>query len=398
MNIIIIVPNPDISTNPTLINLVRRLADDGVFIDIFQPASQTFLPLDITSNKVKLHNYVFSSFRRTINSDMLTGLPGKFTLFNQLKRKKETVVLAVDPRGVVEAYRFCKWLKVPFLYISFEIFFMDELHLGEHKRLKKKEIEASQHAALTIIQDEKRGALLAEENNISLGKMFYLPVSPSSSSPVKRSDYLRKKFNIPPDKTIVLYSGSFCRWSYAEELLKNTKYWPKDFVLVVHMRILKDYEKELIKDYDVNNVFYSIEQYNFTDYLKILSSAHIGLPLYNPRYESPYDGKNIKTIGLSSGKFSCYMRFGLPTISINQHTYKEILPEYNFGLDIENIDQLPKALSIIKDNYTSFSEEASRLFKEVLDFEIYYPKLIKKIHSLYNKYPNQSAPKEQLMI
>lgn len=153
MKIIIFEPNHDLTTNPTLINLIRRLSAEGISVEIYQPKSNIYIQFDTRGKNIKLYRFCFGS-RPPLNPYHYICFINKiYVLIKLLFQKEKNVVIAVDPRGVVEANIFSKWLKLPFVYFSFEIFFMDELKSKKDKELKKKEIEASKKAVFIVIHD-----------------------------------------------------------------------------------------------------------------------------------------------------------------------------------------------------------------------------------------------------
>ncbi len=378
MKVVIFEPNPDLSTNPTLVNLIRRLSTDSISVDIYHPGHGRYLPLEIKEKNVKFFDYYYDE-----NIRMWSHLKKNFSVFARLFLENKVIIIAVDPRGVAEAYMYHRLLKVPFVYFSFELFFMDEMHSEKEINLKRKEIKANQKASFTVIQDPERSRILKAENKLHEHRFFYLPVSPSAIPVVKKTSHLRAKFDIPKDKIIVIHSGSFSTWTYSEELIENTEKWPDVFILIIHLRYHPDKEiKRKINNNGRRNILFSVTPYGESDFEEMLGSADIGLTLYKPTFTNPYFGKNIETIGLASGKFSYYMKCGIPTISVRQPLYRELLKTYNFGIDIDDFRELPDALLSIKKNHSTYSHQAKKLFKEKLDFEIYYQELKRKLTNL----------------
>lgn len=386
MKIILFEPNPDISTNPTLINLIRRFSDDGIQIDIFQPNHGIFLPLDITKKNVNICHYNYCSTKKCTGLTRLSYWIQKLRVFYRLKSENKVIVIAVDPNGLVEAYQYCRWMDVPLVYLSFEMFFMEELTSVQEQKNKEIELQACQKVALTIIQDPLRGRLLKEENRLADMEMFYLPVAPSNDPAVKKTDYLRDKFNIPEEKIIVTHAGSFSEWTCAEELIESSKSWPEEFVLVIHIRNQpNEFIKTLMLDKNTAHIIFSTDPCTESEYEELLASADIGLVLYKPTKSNKYTGKNIENMGLSSGKFSSYMKCGIPIISINQEYYKKMLKSYEFGLDIDDFKAMPEALFKIKENYNDYCNGVKRLFEERLNFDLYYEDLKNKLFEMVSK-------------
>ena len=133
---------------------------------------------------------------------------------------------------------------------------------------------------------------------------------------------------------------------------------------------------------NLGNVILSTKLLESKEYENIIASADIGLVLYKQvpnNKNSKYTQKNIKTIGLSSGKFSYYMKYGLPVVTLNQNSYSELLKHYNFGFNINEFTEMPEAINKILLDYDFYSSEAKRLFNERLKFDLYWPNLLNKI-------------------
>jgi hypothetical protein len=258
------------------------------------------------------------------------------------------------------------------------MFFLDELTVDSEIEEKEQEIKATQMADLVVVQDSHRGRLLAEENGLVLDKFAYLPVSPSGLRQVKRSNYLRDRFHLSEEQTIVLQSGTFGDWTYADELLKSLDTWPEGFVLVIHSKDrLNDtsrYVRE-IKAADLPNIILSTEPLPADEYEQLVGSADMGLVMYKTTPPSRYLQKNIEHIGLASGKFSFYMKYGIPVISVADQTYQGLLEYYNFGENIGSFDELPECLVRVRSNRNHHRAEAQRLFRERLDFDVHWPTL-----------------------
>jgi len=385
-------PHKDFATNPSLLLLSEKFLGLGANVDVFCPR----FGFNLSLNPI-IRRYPFPYTFSLWGNDFLTTLQNCKKYFlntswrgvSVFKKNKYDLLIGIDSAGVIVAWEFAQKLDLPLIYVSFEIFFRDELkRLNDHKE-KDKEIVASRFAELVIIQDRWRSRLLAQENIISEEKFAYLPVSPSDSK-VRKSDYLRNKFNIPKEKTIVLHSGSFEEWTCSREIIEGLIDWPPNVVLIIHTRyktFLDNPHICMLRKRKYKNVILSLEPLGSEEYEELVASADIGLVLYKPvshSKHSRYHQKNILTIGLSSGKFSYYMKLGLPVITLNQSSYADLLKHYCFGYNIHNLSEIPHAINIILGNYDFYSIEATRLFNEKLKFELHWPNLLKRITHILN--------------
>ena len=381
-------PDPDIVTNPSLKCIIEELSREGASVDIFMPFYGNYpkldsryliypFPIELSLWKGDLQNTLIS-LKHFIALKAWSG-------HAILKKNKYDLLFGINSKGIIAAARYAKTKSVPLIYLSYEIFFKDELVKKSDLLEKKQEILASHLAQSIIIQDKWRAELLSKENRLNSIKFLYLPVAPRLQKITHTSNYLRVKYKIPSDFFIVLHSGSFEDWTYAEELLENAKKWPDNVILVIHTRYKPNRRHKyisIIRRQNSNNIILSIDPLNSIEYERMICSADIGLVFYKLSPLSKYLQKNIETIGLSSGKFSYYAKYGLPIISINQKTYAELLQEYEFGYNLTSFDELPGALLNIISNYEKLSSEAMRLFKEKLAFDIYWPQISQKLLEL----------------
>lgn len=374
-------PYPDLVTNPTLVCLLKALTRGGARVDVMMHDTSSLRSLE-----GNISGYRFPEGLSLWYGDIRTTLQYWLYRFSMERLGMERrfaagvydLIIGVDSLGIIRASTYAKRFNLPLVYLSFEIFFRDELSTQKEIEEKDRETAASRSADLVVIQDSRRGNLLSAENNLSLNKFEYLPVSPDGFRCDGESDYLRRRFNISEDRTVVLQSGSLAEWTCAGELIESVAKWPEGFILVIHI----PYESKQSEPYvqairraELPNVFLTTGALPTEEYEKMVDSAHIGLVLYKPVPSSRYVQKNIEHIGLASGKFSFYMKYGIPVISFAQKEYDRLLRNYAFGENIDAFDDMPQALRRVRSHYDHYRTEASRLFSEKLDFDIHWPGL-----------------------
>jgi len=386
-NIAFFEPDSDFWTNPSLICLFEQLSKENN-VDIFMPVTIRYPNCKGTYSIYSFpHKILFwdRTFRSTLVNWKRYILGKSYVSQKILKNKKYDFIFGINSEGIVQAYNYAFPRKIPYIYLSYEIFFRDEMTTRWEFKEKETEIAASKRAAMVVIQDKWRAKLLAEENNIPQNNFCFLPVSPRGLAKTKKSDYLRKKFTIPDKYKIVIHSGSFENWTYAQELINSLPNWVENIILVVHTRHKskgKHTYIERLKQLNSSNVIISTDPLDYKEYEEMLASADIGLVLYKENSSSLYLQKNIRHIGLSSGKFSYYAKNGLPIVSVSQESYDELLKEYNFGINLDSFSDIPYALEKIISNYQMYTKGAIRLFAEKLTFDIYWPEIENKISSL----------------
>ena len=378
-------PNEDTFTNPTLVNFFKRLTAFDLDIDFYTiPVSKqksVFFQEDLFQfSTYPILRIVWGNspveYRRRI-SYFLNNI--KF--YNTTKNRKYDLVFAVDPDGLIAAYQLIKKNPAPLFYFSFEIYFQYELSCSREKKVKNWEIKASQFIDCVIIQDEMRWKLLKRENNIPHNNVVYMPVAPAGPSERKKTAFLRQKLNISSDKKIVLFSQGLGSWSGVEELVEQAHTWSDKFILVIHSRnFVKD--PEFLKDIDTkcdpSKVKFDLEPVPFSILPELVSSADFGLVLRKAS-NSRHTGDNIRYMGLSSGTLSTYMKHGLPVISNNEQSHKDIFLEHECGIYIKEYSEIRDALHTIELNYESMRNNCLAFFEEVLDFNNHCEPLMSKI-------------------
>jgi hypothetical protein len=369
-SILIIFPEGNITNNPSLLSIVLLLAK---YYKIY-----LFCQYEYQSKLV--HDRIYHHILKDLSDENSIDINEKY-IEDNISCNSCSLVIGVD-QGIKLANIISKKNNIPLAYISYEIFFTHEWE----PLLKQQEITACKNVDFAICQDSMRSFLLSKENNIPLEKIINIPVAESYNGPYKRSTYLYKKLNIPLDKKIVLYMGYFGQWSSIESLIYSIKHWPDQWVLVLHPRYGIDYTVlpflDKIKDND--KIYLSSEPVNTTyDLEKIVCSTELGLVLYDIDLSSPYSGKNLLFVGLSSGKFAAFMKYKIPVIVNNNTNIADIVLKYNLGYVISNFDDIQSVL--LNNNLSEIKRKCIPFFKKYLDFNLYQKSLLSIVKRTINK-------------
>ena len=383
--IVVVTPNTDTFTNPTMTALFHILKEQEVDVYLFGPDQQPSCPDNIQNVTFVRSVFKLNLFRNP--KYFKAHWSSYFKIIRLFRKEKISTLLAVDPMGIIAGGRIKRFVgkRINLSYISFEIFFKDELS-GYYLKMKEKEIYYSGFIDSLLIQDEKRRDLLLHENSISIPPecIALVPVSPMKIE-IAEEPNIYKLLNIPNDKKLVIYSGSVGAWCGTDAIIEafDKGYWNNDYWLVFHTRkiiqsndIYYDELMRLEKDVNIPFSMHSHPYDSFEDLSVFLSGFDIALALYYPNNENPFYGKNMQEIGLSSGKFSTYMMLGIPTIVTSCDIYKELILKYQFGAIISDIHQIGDVLT-----KTSFlNRNAFYLYENELNPE----KKIKKYIDLLN--------------
>lgn len=267
----------------------------------------------------------------------------------------------------------------PHIYLSLELNNLRNEHPSdfcEYKRkVTKKIIETS---LFSIIQDENRENLLKKDLEIQDNiNFFHFPVS--IKGPIlKKHTYLKDKFGISEEKTIVLYSGSIMPWALLVEIVESANNWNEKYVLVIHGgRYDVDYLNKIIDIAKSKNIFISTDWVSYEEIEKLIASAHIGIACY---IENTI---NNVIIDNASGKIAYYLKAGLPVVMKDNQYNKKFVEKFQCGQVFDKYCNIGGVLDQIVERYPIYKENAYSTFNNKYDFDVYYQKLIKEIEKKY---------------
>ncbi|WP_292490757.1 hypothetical protein [Methanoculleus sp. 10] len=408
-------PWDNFDTVPSLYNAAQLLAYEGYLVDIYTLSSRAYRLPNFNTDKISLkllnHESRFDRWlEQTINAFPSGGLAGVFRkgcqavlyinnmldLVASLKRLKTEITslghpnsylcfIAVDPKGLIQTEYLVKENEIPVIYYSLELLISDELNSRREHKLKEQEIRLSQKAKHVIIQDLERADILANDNQISRDKFILVPNAPIGNAKRERSHYWHKRFELPLDTKIVLYSGSLGSWTGTDKIVSSVSKWPDNWVLVVHTRFDSTQSAEVKRLQSLatpNKVFFSLNPVSNEQYIKILDGADIGIAFYIPDTSSTYTQKNIQSIGYSSGKIAYYLHSGLPVIVNDFSSIGEKLQREGCGIMVKDGSEIHMAICGIEQNYTEYSQNARRFFDQHLEYERNFKKVIEKIKTI----------------
>jgi hypothetical protein len=354
--ILIVHPEGSIHANPNLFAIVQLLLAKGFYIDYQAKHKKEFYQglaqLQLKDLQIK-----------DISEDIGLINPVKYCF-----------VIGID-QGIIDAAKIAGKANIPFCYISFEIFFHDEI---DNNIQKNEEIEACKNISFAVCQDPVRSYLLAEENKIPKDKILYIPVAGYYEGNHEKSYYLYDRLNIPRNKKIALFAGSILQWSMIEDVIVQSDHWGENWVLVVHDRYNRRLKRvsELIKTRP--HVFQTDFSFSSPEELKgLISSADVGIGLYQSNFTSAYEGKNLVFVGLSSGKLNTYLSYGVPVITNEIGQMSDYVRDYQAGQVVKDISEIdPEIVYSIANVKTN----CIRLFKEKLDFKIQSQNFIRLVN------------------
>ena len=117
------------------------------------------------------------------------------------------------------------------------------------------------------------------------------------------------------------------------------------------------------------------------DYERMIASADIGLALYCPSGIPPFGGRNIVTMGLSSGKLASYVRAGVPVVTTGNPELAALMERYAFGACADCTGDVPSLLEAVRGNREELARGARKFFLEQLDFGRFWPPVWERLAS-----------------
>lgn len=371
--ILVIHPEGNTFNNPSLKCLIDLLIKNGNTIDLRYPLTKAPVPqyagirLLPFSRILRLLKYLIFEYICSGSLIFLTTLNDYIFHY-----RKYWLIIGIDRQGLIEASFVSRLSNTPYIFLSFEIMFESETS-AHYKKIERK---SAQDVSLWLVQDELRASKLQEENHLDSSTRFLLPIA-SAGAGLPASKRLRDTLGIPINKKVAITIGSVSAWSMTSEIIRATVEWPEDWVLLVHERYGRTQDrlsaeiKKLLKSNANNKVFISDSAAQMVDDMgTILAGISIGLAFYKPKYTSKFinrfHGKNLSHIGLSSGKISTYLRYGVPIIINEIGIYAEDVRQFEFGRVVEH----PEGIKAVLDELDSdeYKNNAKKYFLENLNF------------------------------
>lgn len=232
---------------------------------------------------------------------------------------------------------------------------------------------------IAIANKERIKVFLNDKKYIPASMVEMLPVASLGEPYLEKGNYFREKFNIPDDKTIVLYSGNIVEWAMCLEIVESVKNWGDEFVLVLHTYIEhpqnEDYYDLIEKAMLPGRVFISQKHFSFWELDKILSSAEIGLLFYREKDE------NFTEIGFSSNKLTQYLKTGMPIITNDLPFFSKFFDEHKCGKCVSSFEEIAGTISEISRDYSVYRKNAVSCYENYFDFRKYFNVFMKNIQA-----------------
>ena len=363
-------PEGNYNNNPNLSGILTILAENGHTIDLYATKNNS----DQSSPHPKIRTLLIPP-QHTFQHDAAVVLPSiaQISPFESAKiiaekMDRPDLIIGVD-RGIIEAHALSQALNIPYGLISYEIYFADETSAN----FKLPEILACKDLSFAIVQDQVRAEQLCRENEINHEKIIYIPVAGRGLQNKEKSFALHDSIGLSRRTKLALYMGEIsCTWSGIHEILSHVQDWPEDWALILHHRYGSDAASELapyLNEQIRKKVFFSpFPTLKQSEMHRLLNSVDAGLAFYTPTPGHPLSNKNLKYIGMASGKIATYLQHGVPVITNEIGLVCDYLKSYQAGAVVKEANELPALLANFNSSGEVFKpQNCHKLFTDKLD-------------------------------
>lgn len=276
-------------------------------------------------------------------------------------------MIGID-EGIIDAAVMAQSADIPYGYISYEIYYDDEIVFPASKRNKLAARAACKGAQFAVVQDPVRGKALVREYGIPEDKLCYMPVAGSGSVPYVPSSYLHDKLGIEREKSIILYMGTLGSWALTDMLAEQSNALPDNYVLVLHGRY--GVKNDMRRNYSENQkLFFSTEPVDGDRALRrLVQSAFCCIALYIPTYTSLTSGKNVRDIGMASGKIATALQHGVPILVNEIGQVAHIVRQELCGLVLDMESLYPLNAVVFLESVPNLHSNCHRAFETYFDF------------------------------
>ncbi len=368
-------PSGYLAANPPTISIIEMLARSHCDVDVFTIKNLHSPIHDFNRSNIRIKYMPVTLNKARERRTSLTIVFAAWAFLICTFRKYDCVI-GSGIRGLMSAALVSKVFGLPAVYNCLELYPADKYS----QLLKRLERWAVRTCAFSIIQDELRARLLARDTGIQLRDIITLPNSLPGFAKRRQSNYLRTRFNIREESTILLSAGVFSRNRMLLELVQLAQTWPEDWVLVLHSAQATDqaFVNQVTEADKRKCVVFSMEPVPLKELPDLVSSADIGIALYDSD-----SNENTRNMGLSSGKVAQCAQCGIPFVISDLPGIGDLVKKYQCGVPIQDIKELRTAIETIILDYERMSHNAIKCFNEALSVEKYFDRVIRRIQLIH---------------
>ena len=369
----IVHPEGNWTSNPSLKSFIDLILEKNIGVILMAPGQLPVAYKDKIKH-IELNRFYLSAFVKISDYIHIEAISKLYThVWKTVKLENILTIISVDRVGLIISTMLVEKLCVKHVHWSFEITFEEEVG-SVYKRLERnllKRVDA------VLIQDLIRADVFAKENEYNKKNIHVVPLS--SRGPVNKCQFrVRDQLGIRPHDKVCLFMGSTAKWTMLSSVLATVNKWPDDWKLLIVS------DKNINEGYPTISanpkVFIYNKRFEFVDDMaNLMNGINLGIGFYDPDYNGKYTGKNLKYLGLASGKLNTYLRYNIPILMNDKNLYKEHNKTQKFAINIKGCvsEEIPNLLNHYKD--LSFGNRPRAFYENYLMFEKYENVILKLV-------------------
>ncbi len=287
--------------------------------------------------------------------------------------------IGIEKKGLIWAGILSDIYRCPLIYHSLELYTNDHPGIDRFYHLLNAEKKYHQRAVATIVQDDLRATVLLKSNGIERTDVLCYPVCVKGTAIKGKSKYLQNKFNIGDDRKILLYFGNLEESRCATQMVRMARNLDEGVILVVHGWGRQGYLDYLQLIADKKKVIFSWEFLPEDEIATMVSSSHIGIALYDTR------NSNDRLVAFASSKIAYYAQCGIPFISFDTESLRELVGSYRCAELITSVDETPEKVREILGHYDLYSRQCHEAYQRFYNLDCNFPKLLDKLEPILDR-------------
>ncbi len=375
-------------SNP-VINTAQFLAENGYRVDIFMTTDTACEKMGISDPGLEHDNiyvYAGTGSASPIETAPVCGhvqVPLSDLEFVDAHRNRPgnyQWLVGFDPGGLNRAGLLSLIWKTPYVYHSLELY-------EEDWGGKKTERWFSENALMVLTQDEKRADILARLNRIDRGRVHVAYNSALGRPTPEKKDYFHRALAIPPDRKVVLATGTLLPIHCIDDIVNAAPDWPEACALVLHGWIPDRQFERVLRERIATlkeRVFLSTAILDQDHKNDIFQSADVGLVFFRP------EGVNYKYAAGSSGKLYDFMRSGVPIIGNDIPGMRALVADNGCGVVVNDAAEIAARLPALLNRKDDYRPNCLKAFQQY-EFGGCYRGIIERITAEIQKQPQLSV-------
>jgi glycosyltransferase involved in cell wall biosynthesis len=315
-----------------------------------------------------------------------------FFLFFSLKKffkNKADIIFAFDKRALIVSIIISFFFSKKVVYVNFDFDFEKEIKISFFEKiLRITELFLLKYVDLIITPQKERSKILQSKANLKnspetlsncYSKYFFL----------QQKKILKKILNdknINYDK-IVVRLGHLAPYHALPAIIQSFKKWHGNPCLVLagfSLNSFDKYLKKIINELGLSNKIIVLENISYSLWFDILSSADIGICLYDEVSTSH------KFMSESSQKLNNYLMAGIPSIVNNSLDFKNFINKHKAAIETNSKDptSIANSINILLDDdniLAKYKFFAKKAFLSFYNFEDQFDPIFIKINNLFKK-------------